>query len=57
MLLPLGPEGSGVLNCDIPYYSLLLHVAFALKHKFTRKNLRNVDVRIHMKLELLERGC
>ena len=35
MLLPLGPEGSGVLNCDIPYYSLLLHVAFALKHKFT----------------------
>ena len=34
------------MNLDVPYISLLLLVAFVLKHNVDKKNLRNIDVRI-----------
>ena len=45
------------MNLDIPYFNLLLLVAFVLKHNVDEKNMRNTDVRIHVKLELQEIGC
>ena len=45
------------MNLDVPYFSLLLLVAFVLKHNVDEKNMRNIDVRIHVKLELQEIGC
>ena len=42
----------GAVNLDIPYFSLLLLVAFVLKHNVDEKNMRNIDVRIHVKLEV-----
>ena len=47
----------GAVNLDIPHFSLLLLVAFVLKHNVDEKNMRNIDVRIHVKLELQEIGC
>ena len=40
------------VNLDIPYFSLLLLVAFLLEHNVDEKNMRNTDVRIHVKLEV-----
>ena len=42
----------GPVNLEITYFNLLLLVAFVLK-----RNMRNIDVRIHVKLELHEIGC
>ena len=55
----LGPRGIGAINFDIriPYFSFLVLVAFVLEHNVDEKNMRNIDVRIHVKLELLETGC
>ena len=36
----------GPVNLDVPYLSLLLLVAFVLKHNVNEKNMRNIDVRI-----------
>ena len=47
----------GSANIDIPYFSLLYLVAFVLKHNVDEKTMRNIDVRIHGKLELQEIGC
>ena len=47
----------GPANLDVPGFSLLLLVAFVLKHNVDEKNMRNIDVRIHVKLELQEIGC
>ena len=51
LLLPLRAEGVGVVNLDIPYLSLLLLVVF-LEHNVDEKNMRNIDIRIHVKLEV-----
>ena len=40
------------MNLDIPYFSLLLLVAILLKHNVDEKNMRNIDVSIHVKLEV-----
>ena len=40
------------MNLDMPYFSLLLLVAILLKHNVDEKNMRNIDVRIHVKLEV-----
>ena len=40
------------MNLDTPYFSLLLLVAILLKHNVDEKNMRNIDVRIHVKLEV-----
>ena len=45
------------MNLVIPYFSLLLLVAFVLKHNVDEKYIRNIDVRTHVKLELQEIGC
>ena len=45
-------KGVAVMNLDIPYFSLLLLVAILLKHNVDEKNMRNIDVRIHVKLEV-----
>ena len=50
-------RGAGVVNLGISYFSLLLIVYFALKHNVAEKNMRNIDGRIHVKLELQEIGC
>ena len=34
------------VNLDVPYFSLLLLVAFVLKNNVDEKNMRNIDVRI-----------
>ena len=47
----------GSANIDITYFSLLYLVAFVLKHNVDEKTMRNIDVRIHGKLELQEIGC
>ena len=39
------------MNLNIPYFNLLLLVAFVLKYNADEKNMRNIDVRIHVKLE------
>ena len=40
------------MNLDIPYFRLLLFAAFLLEHNLDEKNMRNIDVRIHVKLEM-----
>ena len=45
------------MNPNIPYFNLLLRVAFVLKHNVDEKNMRNIDVKMHLKLELQEIGC
>ena len=40
------------MNLDIPYFSLLSLVAFLLGHNVDEKSMRNIDVRIHVKLEV-----
>ena len=52
-----GSRGVGSVNLDIPYFGLLYLVTFVLKHNVDEKNMRNIDVRIHVKLELQELGC
>ena len=47
----------GAVNLDIPHFSLLLLVAFVLKHNVDEKNMQNIDVKMHLKLELQEIGC
>ena len=47
----------GPANLDVPGFSLLLLVAFVLKHNVDEKNMRNIDVKMHLKLELQEIGC
>ena len=36
----------GPANLDVPGFSLLLRVAFVLKHNVDEKIMRNIDVRI-----------
>ena len=50
VLLPLGAEGGGDVNPDIPYFSLLSLVAFLHEHNVDEKSMSNIDVRIHVKL-------
>ena len=58
LLLPLGTKGcGGTVNIDIPYFSLVLLVAFVLTHNVDEKNMQNTDVSIQVKLELQEIGC
>ena len=60
LLLPFGAKGGvEAMNFDIsiPYFCFLVLVAFALKHNVDENNTRNIDVRIHIKLELQEIGC
>ena len=38
------------MNPDIPYFSLLSLVAFLHEHNVDEKSMRNIDVRIHVKL-------
>ena len=45
------------MNLDIPYFNLLLLIAFILTHNVDEKSMRNIDIRIHVKLELQEIGC
>ena len=45
------------MNLDIPYFNLILLVAFVPKHNVDEKNMQNIDARTHVKLELQERGC
>ena len=52
LLLP-GDEGGGV-NLDIPYFSLLLLVAFLLEHNAHEKSMQNIDIRIDVKLVILK---
>ena len=52
MLLPLGAKGRGGYESWYTYFSLLLLVAILLKHNVNEKNMRNIDVRIHVKLEV-----
>ena len=54
LLLPLGAEGVEAMNLDIACFSLLLLVAFVLKHNADEKIC--IDVRIHVKLQLQETG-
>ena len=52
LLLPLGAEGAeglGVVNFDIPYFSLLLLVAFLLEHNVDEKNMQNIQVKARTK--------
>ena len=44
----------GVVNLDIPYYSLLLLVAFLLEHNAHEKSMQNIDIRIDVKLVILK---
>ena len=44
------PCGEGVVNLDIPYFSLLSLVALLLEHNVDEKSMQNIDVRIHVKL-------
>ena len=39
LLLPLGSRGLGAVNLDISYFSLLLLVAFVLKHNRDEENM------------------
>ena len=54
MLLPLGNKGVGVVNFDIPYFSLLLLLvlAFLLEHNADEKNMRNIEVKASIKIYL-----
>ena len=38
----------GAVNLDIPYLSLHLLATFVLKHNVDEKNVRNIQVRIHV---------
>ena len=49
LLLPLGAEGLGVVNFDIPYFSLLLLVAFLLEHNVDEKDMQNIQVKARTK--------
>ena len=42
------------MNLDIPYFIWLLLVVFMLEHNVDKKSMRNIDVRIHVKLEVKE---
>ena len=46
----------GSVNLDIPCFGLFYHVAFVLKYNVDEKNMRNIDVTSHVKLELQEIG-
>ena len=50
-------SGMEAANLGIPDFSLLFLVALVLKHNVDGKNMQNIDVRIHVKLELQEIGC
>ena len=54
LLLPLGNKGVGVVNFDIPYFSLLLLLvlAFLLEHNADEKNMRNIEVKASIKIYL-----
>ena len=52
-----GSTEVGPVNLEIPYCSLFPLVAFVLSHDVVAKIIRNVDVRIHVKLELQEIAC
>ena len=53
LMLPLGTEDiRWGLNPDIPYFSLLSLVAFWHEHNVDEKSMQNIDVRIHVKLEV-----
>ena len=56
LLLPLRADGVGAVNVDITNFILLLLVVSALKHNVDEKNMPNIHVRIHVKLEYQEIG-
>ena len=45
------------MNLDILYFSLPFLVVFVLKHNVDENNMRNINARIHVKVELQEIGC
>ena len=47
----------GAENLDILYFSLPFLVVFVLKHNVDENNMRNINVRIHVKVKLQEIGC
>ena len=47
----------GAENLDILYFSLLFLLVFVLKHNVDENNVRNINVRIHVKVKLQEIGC
>ena len=47
----------GCVNLDILYFSLPFLVVFVLKHNVDENNMRNINVRIHVKVKLQEIGC
>ena len=49
--------GVGAVNLDILYFSLPFLVVFVLKHNVDENNMRNINVRIHVKVKLQEIGC
>ena len=56
LLLPLEAEEGGALNLDITYFTLLLLLALELRRNLDEKKIGNIDVRLHVKLELQETG-
>ena len=57
LLLLLGTEGVGAVNLDILYFSLPFLVVFVLKYNVDEKNMQNINIRIHVKVELQVTGC
>ena len=44
------------MNLDITYFTLLLLLALVLRRNLNEKKIGNIDVRLHVKLELQEKG-
>ena len=45
------------MNLDILYFSLRFLLVLVLEHNVDENNMRNINVRIHIKVELQEIGC
>ena len=45
------------MNLDILYFSLPFLVVFVLKYNVDEKNMQNINIRIHVKVELQVIGC
>ena len=53
MLLPLKVEGGRGCESWYPLFYLTFTVAFLLEHNVDEKIMRNIEVRIHVKLEVI----
>ena len=53
LLLLLGADRVGVVNLNnLPYFSLLLLVAYLLEHNVDEKNMRNTEVKASIEISL-----